>query len=140
MVTKRVVFFVHVWIYFLIVSYQLLQEDEHRNASYRRPEELFCGGEKIESTMRVWLLRLRCWRGRRLKVGFLIRALSGLSSYDGWRRNICLKKNPIFAVTADERHQCTKYIQNQLTGAADTMITDHDSRVGRIICKLNEPA
>lgn len=41
---KRAVFLVLVWGDFLIGSYQLVQEDEHGSASYRRPEELFCWG------------------------------------------------------------------------------------------------
>lgn len=45
-----------------------------------------------------------------------------------------------FLLSADEKHLCTKYVQDQLTGAADTMIINPDSRVGRIIFTQNEPA
>lgn len=93
----------------------------------------------MESTIRVQLLHMRRWSSRRLEVRFLTGALSGLPSCDDWRRNVCLKRKPTFCCHSRWKSTGKEFIQYQLTGAAETMKTNHDSRVGRIMFKLNSP-
>lgn len=93
----------------------------------------------MESTIRVQLLHMRRWSGRRLEVRFLTGASSGLPSCDDWRRNVCLKRKPTFCCHSRWKSTEKEFIQYQLTGAAETMKTNHDSRVGRIMFQLSSP-